>query len=85
MSDWERYEGMLIHISQDLTVTETFNLGRFGEIISREGDLVKLRIPKAETPQITARILTELQVDDLTVEDPPIESVIEEVFSQKSL
>jgi VCBS repeat-containing protein len=32
VSDWERYEGMLIHISQDLTVSETFNLGRFGEV-----------------------------------------------------
>jgi uncharacterized protein len=32
VSDWERYEGMLINISQDLTATETFNLGRFGEV-----------------------------------------------------
>ena len=30
--DWERYEGMLISIPQDLTVTETFTLGRFGEV-----------------------------------------------------
>lgn len=31
LSDWERYEGMLITIPQDLTVTETFTLARFGE------------------------------------------------------
>jgi predicted extracellular nuclease len=32
ISDWERYESMLIVIDQDLTVTETFTLGRFGEV-----------------------------------------------------
>lgn len=32
ISDWERYEGMLITISQELSVTENFTLGRFGEV-----------------------------------------------------
>jgi uncharacterized protein len=32
LSDWERYEGMLINIPQDLTVTDNFTLGRFGEV-----------------------------------------------------
>jgi predicted extracellular nuclease len=32
LTDWERYEGMLINISQDLTVTDNFTLGRFGEV-----------------------------------------------------
>lgn len=32
LSDWERYEGMLINIAQDLTATENFTLGRFGEV-----------------------------------------------------
>lgn len=32
LDDWERYEGMLISIDQPLTVTETFTLGRFGEV-----------------------------------------------------
>jgi predicted extracellular nuclease len=30
---WERYESMLITIPQQLTVSETFNLGRFGELV----------------------------------------------------
>ncbi len=32
MDDFERYEGMLVHFSQTLTATETFTLGRFGEV-----------------------------------------------------
>jgi uncharacterized protein len=32
VSDWERYEGMLVSLQQQLAVTETFTLGRFGEV-----------------------------------------------------
>jgi predicted extracellular nuclease len=33
----ERYEGMRISIAQELTVTETFTLGRFGEVVLSVG------------------------------------------------
>ncbi|PJF24100.1 MAG: PEP-CTERM sorting domain-containing protein, partial [Phototrophicales bacterium] len=39
----ERYEGMLITMSQTLTVTEVFNLGRFGEAVLSSGG--RLYIP----------------------------------------
>ncbi len=32
VSTWERYEGMRISLSQQMTVTETFTLARFGEV-----------------------------------------------------
>ncbi len=32
VSDWERYEGMLVSIAQPMTVTGNFNLGAFDEI-----------------------------------------------------
>jgi ABC-2 type transport system ATP-binding protein len=44
---------------------------------------VKLRVPRAETARVTARLLAERDVVDLTVEDPPIEDVIELVFAQE--
>ena len=53
----------------------------FGEVLERDGSRVTLRIPKAETSRATARLLSELQADDLTVEDPPVEDVIEQVFA----
>lgn len=58
-------------------------LSKYGEVISREDGRVTLRIPKAQTAQVTARLLTDLQVDDLTVEDAPVDDVIDQVFSQK--
>lgn len=67
----------------EITV-EHFNpaLSQYAEIISQDGARVKFRVPKADTAQVTARILTDVQVDDLTVEDPPIEDIIEKIFSQ---
>lgn len=56
-------------------------LAEYGEVVSRDGAHITLRVPKAETSRVTARLLADLQVDDLTVEDPPIEDVIERVFA----
>ncbi len=41
-----------------------------------------MRVPKAQTSEVAARLLSEQQVLDLTIEDPPIEDVIELVFAQ---
>lgn len=35
--DFERLEGMLVRLPQTLTVTETFSLGRFGEVVLSSG------------------------------------------------
>jgi viologen exporter family transport system ATP-binding protein len=56
-------------------------LDAYGEVLEREGDRAKLRVPKADTPRIAARLLAEHEVADLTIEDPPIEDVIELVFA----
>ena len=44
-------------------------------------DMVKLRVPKTETAAVTSQLLTDLPITDLTVEEPPIEEVIEQAFA----
>lgn len=60
-------------------------LDSYGEVMERDGYRAKLRVPKADAPRIAERLLREQQVSDLTIEDPPIEDIIEIVFAQKSL
>lgn len=60
----------------------SLDLSAYGEVIARDADRVTLEVPRAETSRITARLLTDLPISDLTVEDPPIEDVIEDVFAQ---
>jgi ABC-2 type transport system ATP-binding protein len=59
---------------------------RFGayktiEAVLADGERITLQVPRHETSQATARLLAENEVHDLTVEDPPIEDVIEQVFA----
>jgi ABC-2 type transport system ATP-binding protein len=58
------------------------DLSSYGEVVASEDGLTTLRVPKKETAHITERLLADLAVVDLTVEDPPIEEVIELVFAQ---
>jgi ABC-2 type transport system ATP-binding protein len=57
------------------------DLSSYGEVVSRAGERIVLRVPKADTAKITAQLLADLAVVDLVVEDPPIEEVIERVFA----
>jgi ABC-2 type transport system ATP-binding protein len=50
-------------------------------VISQDGTRFTLRVPKADTARVTARLLADLPVNDLNVEDLPIEDVIEQVFA----
>ena len=59
------------------------DLRGYGEVLSCEDGVATLRVPKARTARVTERLLADLQVIDLTVEDPPIEEVIDLVFSQE--
>jgi ABC-2 type transport system ATP-binding protein len=54
----------------------------YGEVTQRDGNKVSLRLKRAETSSVVARLLSELAIVDLTVEDPPIEEVIEQVFKE---
>jgi ABC-2 type transport system ATP-binding protein len=57
------------------------NLERFGDVISVDECHVTLRVPKGDAAAATARLLAELPVVDLSVADPPIDEVIDTVFS----
>jgi ABC-2 type transport system ATP-binding protein len=59
------------------------DLSPYGEVIEQSDGRAILRVPRGETARTTARLLAEQNVEDLTVEDPPIEDVIEIVFSQE--
>ncbi len=50
------------------------------EIIERKNGSLTLRVPRSETPAITAHLLKALPVVDLAVEDPPIEAVIDQIY-----
>ncbi len=58
------------------------DLDRYGEVLSREPPRAKLRVQRGVVPQVLAGILADHAVQDISVEDPPLEEVIAEMFTQ---
>jgi ABC-2 type transport system ATP-binding protein len=65
---------------EDATYAE--RVADYGEVIEKEGVKVALRLPRAETSRVVAHLLADLPITDLTVEDPPIEEVIDQIFQE---
>ena len=68
----------------DKSTERELGLQRFGQVVASNDGQLTLRVPKTETASVTGRLLAELPVADLTIEDPPIEEVIEHVFAQEA-
>ncbi|HEX4149956.1 MAG TPA: ABC transporter ATP-binding protein, partial [Pirellulales bacterium] len=56
-------------------------LARYGEIVEQSLPKVKIRIGRREVPEVLAAILARHAVEDVSVEDPPLEEVIASMFS----
>lgn len=48
----------------------------------QDGNRLTLRVARADAPAITAQLLQSLPIADLSVEDPPIEAVIDQVYRE---
>jgi ABC-2 type transport system ATP-binding protein len=72
------FDGQLDALAARFSTTKTI------EAVLENGERVSLQVPKAEISQATAKLLAEHDVVDLTVEDPPIEDVIEQVFATEA-
>ncbi|HEX7594527.1 MAG TPA: ATP-binding cassette domain-containing protein [Anaerolineae bacterium] len=54
----------------------------YGEVVKTRGQRADLLIPRDAAPGVAARMLAELPIADVTIEEPPIEDVITRVFEQ---
>jgi ABC-2 type transport system ATP-binding protein len=90
-----KYDGSLTGIidrfSQHKLVTLQFGddqpvegLSRFGEIVSEEYPKVQLRIPRSQVAETMRAMLSVGTIEDIAVEDPPLEELIADFFSQVS-
>jgi ABC-2 type transport system ATP-binding protein len=90
-----RYDGSINDLSRRIAPYKLIGvaLGEFKECdLSCYGQLVStdesngkqyIQVSAQEVTEITARILQDLPVHDLTIEDPPIENVIEQAFQEQ--
>jgi len=62
--------------------TAAYDLGKYGTPITtdEDGDKSFIQVAAADVTKVTARILADLPVHDISIIDPPIEEVIEMAF-----
>jgi ABC-2 type transport system ATP-binding protein len=57
------------------------DLARYGEVVEQQAPKVKLRVERRAVAEMLSGILARYAIEDVTVEDPPLEEVIAEMFS----
>jgi len=89
-----KYDGSLTDLSRKiapfkligirLSEADSHDLSPYGTEVTNEEEAEKryIEVPAAEAAHITSRLLAELPIHDITIADPPIESVIEQAFNQ---
>jgi ABC-2 type transport system ATP-binding protein len=55
------------------------------EVLERENGRLALRVRRSDAAAVTAQLLQRLPVADLTVEDPPLEAVIDQIYQEGTL
>jgi len=58
------------------------DLPRFGEVLSEEPPKVKIRVERRAIAEVLGHILANHAIEDVSVEDPPLEDVIADMFAQ---
>ena len=89
-----KYDGGLTDLSRKiapfkligvmLSDADSHDLSRYGTEVQNEEDMDKryLQVRADEVTRVTSQLLSDLPVHDITIADPPIESVIEQAFNQ---
>ena len=84
------FDGALATLADQFAATKTIgvtlldgapDLSKYGEVLGSEDGRTTIRVSRADAPKVTTKMLRELHIADLTIEDPPIEDVIEHVFA----
>ena len=58
------------------------DLDRYGEVLSIEPPRAKLRIERSKVTEVLSAILARHAIEDVSVEDPPLEEIIAKVFKE---
>ena len=78
----DRFSGSKIVTLQFAGDSLPDNLESYGEVLKVEQPRVQLRVDRSEVARVLASALDSHSIEDVSVEDPPLEEVIAEFFSQ---
>jgi len=80
----DRFSGYKVVTLQFPDSERLEGLERFGQVLEVIPPKARLRIERALVPRMLAALLAQHRVEDVAVEDPPLEEVIADMFSRVS-
>lgn len=51
-------------------------------VLAQDNGRLTLRVPRGDTPAVAARLLSSMPVVDLSIENPPLEAVIDQIYQE---
>ncbi|MBV7339041.1 hypothetical protein KFU94_64650 [Chloroflexi bacterium TSY] len=75
----------LIRIELDRHIDRSFPLPESAQLLSQTNGSWMVRTERTKAPDVTAQLLQSMPIVDLAVEDPPIEAVIDQIYSGASV
>ncbi len=79
----DKFSGHKI-ITLQLAEGHTPSLSQFGEVLNENWPKVRIRVERSEVPRVLTETLRDHPIEDVVVEDPPLEEVIAELFRESS-
>jgi len=80
----DKFSGKKIVTLQFADGDQPSDLSRLGTVLETHWPKVKISIPRADVPRVLAETLRDYAIEDVSVEDPPLEDVIADLFHQVS-
>jgi ABC-2 type transport system ATP-binding protein len=81
ISKYARNKILRLTMSDNVKKSE---LSEFGQVKEFEVPRATLLVPRAQATKVASKLLTSLPVEDINIEEPPIEAIIREVFQTKA-
>ena len=78
----DKFSGSKVVTLQFAAGDEPQTLADLGEVLDTNWPKARLKIPRADVPTRLAAALRDFRLEDVAVEDPPLEDVIADLFSQ---
>ena len=88
------YDGPLAGLSERFSATKTIrveaqdlpdDLGNLGHVLERGQDRAAIEVNRDDVSRVAARLLSVSTVTDLSIEETPLEDVIDRVFTKRSV
>ncbi len=77
-----RFSGQKVISLQLADGQQPANLEQLGEVLENHPPKLRIRVPRDEVTRVLTHVFAYCSVQDVSVEDPPLEAVIAEVFSR---